>query len=75
MAEGYSVDDFKRVIDIKVAQWLNNPDMNAYLRPSTLFAPKNFENYLNENTSPKQKVATPVAKPVELNFNEGEDYG
>lgn len=75
LAEGYTVDDFKRVIDIKVAQWLNNPDMNAYLRPSTLFAPKNFENYLNENTSPKQKVATPVAKPVELNFNEGEDFG
>lgn len=75
LAEGYTVDDFKRVIDIKVAQWLNNPDMNAYLRPSTLFAPKNFENYLNENTSPKQKVATPVVKPVELNFNEGEDFG
>jgi uncharacterized phage protein (TIGR02220 family) len=46
--EGYSLDDFKRVIDVKVLQWLSNPNMNAYLRPSTLFNATNFENYLNE---------------------------
>ena len=75
LAEGYSVEDFKRVIDVKAAQWLNNPEMSAYLRPSTLFAPKNFENYLNENTAARQSAAPQSApSPVELNFNEGEDF-
>lgn len=74
LAEGYTVEDFKRVIDVKVTQWLNNPDMNSYLRPSTLFSPTNFENYLNENTTPREQ-ATPrsTPKPLELDFNQGED--
>lgn len=46
--DGFNLDDFKRVIDIKTEQWLNNTEMNKYLRPSTLFASK-FESYLNEN--------------------------
>ena len=45
--EGFNFDNFKQVIDIKVASWLNNPDMNKYLRPETLFSNK-FEGYLNE---------------------------
>lgn len=48
--EGYTIDDFKKVIDNKTKQWLNNPKMKDYLRPSTLFSGK-FENYLHE--SPK----------------------
>lgn len=48
--EGYTVDDFKRVIDIKTAEWLGNPDMDKYLRPSTLFAAGHFEGYLNQRT-------------------------
>ena len=47
IADGFTLDDFKQVIDTKVAQWRNNPDMNKYLRPQTLFGPK-FEGYLNE---------------------------
>lgn len=51
--EGYSIDDFKKVIDNKVPQWLGQFDRNGkpltqYLRPSTLFAPSHFDNYLNE---------------------------
>lgn len=45
--DGFRLDDFKRVIDIKASQWLNNPEMEAYLRPVTLFGTK-FESYLNE---------------------------
>lgn len=45
--EGFSVDDFKKVIDNKAAEWLNNPDMCKYLRPETLFGNK-FEGYLNQ---------------------------
>lgn len=52
--EGYSLDDFKKVIDNKVAEWGHEPrkgerDMRPYLRPCTLFgSSKNFENYLNQ---------------------------
>lgn len=45
--EGFTIDDFKKVIDTKTSQWLNDPKMNAYLRPATLFGTK-FEGYLNE---------------------------
>lgn len=50
--EGYTLDDFKAVIDKKVSEWGKEPDkgqkdMRPYLRPSTLFG-KNFESYLNQ---------------------------
>lgn len=45
--EGFTVDDFKTVIDKKTAAWFNNSKMKNYLRPTTLFGPK-FEEYLNE---------------------------
>ena len=44
--EGYTLDDFKAVIENKTADWLNDPDMCKFLRPETLFGPK-FESYLN----------------------------
>lgn len=44
---GFTVEDFERVIDIKCSQWLNNEKMNQCLRPRTLFSEK-FEDYLNE---------------------------
>lgn len=45
--EGFRLDDFKKVIDIKTSQWLNDTKMNSYIRPETLFGTK-FESYLNE---------------------------
>ncbi len=50
--DGYTLEDFKKVIDTKVAQWKNNTEMAKYLRPKTLFSPSNFDSYLNE--VPKQ---------------------
>lgn len=47
LKEGFSVDDFKTVIDKKTATWMNDNKMNKYLRPLTLFGTK-FEDYLNE---------------------------
>ncbi|AFQ18998.1 phage replisome organizer N-terminal domain-containing protein [Bacillus thuringiensis] len=57
--EGYKVENFKTVIDNKVSQWLGKFDregkpLNQYLRPSTLFAQKHFDNYLNETVSKPQ---------------------
>ena len=46
--DGFSVDDFKVVIDVKVKKWLNDLKMRDYLRPETLFAASHFESYLNE---------------------------
>lgn len=45
--EGRTIEDFKKVIDNKCAQWLGT-NMEMYIRPETLFAPTKFENYLNE---------------------------
>ena len=45
--EGFTLEDFKQVIDNKTAEWLNDPNMNKYLRPETLFGNK-FESYLNQ---------------------------
>lgn len=46
LKEGYTVEDFKKVVDSKSKEWLNT-DFEKYLRPATLFGTK-FENYLNE---------------------------
>lgn len=46
--ENFTLEDFKKVIDIKCAEWLHKADMNKYLRPETLFGSK-FEGYLNQN--------------------------
>jgi uncharacterized phage protein (TIGR02220 family) len=58
IAEGRTIDDFKHVIDVKVAKWKGKTwtdnrtgelaHGDDYLRPSTLFGAKNFENYVNE---------------------------
>ena len=45
--DGFSVEDCKKVIDVKTAQWLNS-EQSKYLRPETLFRPSKFESYLNE---------------------------
>jgi uncharacterized phage protein (TIGR02220 family) len=47
LSEGYTIEDFKTVIDKKVTEWLHDPKMSPYLRPQTLFAGK-FEAYLNQ---------------------------
>lgn len=44
--EGYTLDDFKAVIDKKTAEW-KGTEMDKYLRPATLFGTK-FESYLNQ---------------------------
>lgn len=46
--EGRTIDQFKAVIDKKVAEWLTDEKMHKYLRPSTLFSRTHFEEYLNE---------------------------
>ena len=53
--EGYTIEDFRKVIDIKVAQWKDDKKMDGYLRPETLFSNK-FEGYLNEKIIEDSKI-------------------
>jgi len=58
LADGFTVDDFKKVIDLKYLDWGENPHKfnkntqysNEFLRPSTLFGDK-FETYVYEALS------------------------
>lgn len=47
LAEKFTEEDFKKVIDKKVKQW-KGTKMEEFLRPQTLFGNK-FESYLNQN--------------------------
>lgn len=56
-ADGYTLEDFKQVIDNKVAEWGNSTEWSKYLRPETLFNVGKFESYLNQkNTAPNQST-------------------
>lgn len=48
--EGYTLADFKTVIDVKCAEWLKDVKMRKFLRPSTLFNATHFPEYLNQRT-------------------------
>lgn len=60
LQEGFTVDDFKTVIDKKCVEWMGT-NMEMYLRPETLFGTK-FEGYLNapitQRTTNKPQNAT-----------------
>lgn len=68
--EGNHFEDFKKVIDIKTADWLKNETYSQYLRPSTLFGPK-FDNYLNQVV--RQPKIAPGANGVK--YRGGKGYG
>jgi len=59
LAEGFTVDDFKTVIDKKCADWMGDAKMEQYLRPETLFGTK-FESYLNAKVTRQQPLNTGV---------------
>lgn len=66
--EGYTTEDFKKVIDDKSKEWLGT-EWEKYLRPSTLFSNK-FENYLvqatKKNNSNPAKANRKYLKGVEM---------
>ncbi|MDE1188226.1 MAG: conserved phage C-terminal domain-containing protein [Pantoea sp.] len=49
LAEGYEPDELKLVVDYKNEHW-RDTDQAQYLRPATLFIPKNFPGYLQSAT-------------------------
>jgi predicted phage replisome organizer/uncharacterized phage protein (TIGR02220 family) len=58
LSEGFTIDDFKTVIDKKCSEWIGT-DWEKFLRPETLFGTK-FESYLNAKTTKKNTVNTGV---------------
>lgn len=68
LQEGYTVEDFKRVIDRKCAEWMGT-EFQQYLRPATLFGTK-FENYLN---APASRRKTYGANGVEIRKPDDDD--
>lgn len=61
--EGYRLNDFKQVIDVKVAEWMST-DFQRYLCPETLFGTK-FEKYLNQ---PIKATQQPTSRLSDYNF-------
>lgn len=78
--EGYTLDDFKAVIDKKYHEWGRKPtkeelqrgvkDMRIYLRPKTLFG-SNFDVYLNQEQTEKMPAKPPVSRNLN-NFDRRE---
>jgi uncharacterized phage protein (TIGR02220 family) len=71
LSEGYTVDDFKTVIDKKCAEWMNT-EWEKYLRPETLFRPSHFESYLNQRGSPRRNGKSVSQKLIETASEETE---
>lgn len=67
LKEGFTVDDFEKVIVKKCKDWKNDSKMAKYLRPETLFGTK-FEGYLNEFDSKDNNTAVESWKNWEANL-------
>ena len=57
--DGFTLDDFKIVIDKKCEEWLGT-DFEKFLRPETLFSNK-FEGYLNQKITAKKKTLKDIS--------------
>lgn len=53
LKEGYTLEDFKQVIDTKTSEW-QGTEFAKFLRPVTLFGTK-FENYINQQPPRSRK--------------------
>lgn len=80
--EGYSKADLAKVVEFKSKQWKKDPQMNKYLRITTLFAPSHFGNYLEETNNTSQhyqpvstsgQTAEDVAKHAKDNLARAEE--
>jgi len=60
--KGYTLEQFREVIDIKTKDWKGDPKMEQYLRPSTLFRKSKFEEYIGQ--APKGKTMLETLKEI-----------
>ena len=67
LREGFTVDDFKTIIDKKYAEW-HGTEFEKFIRPSTLFVESHFDTYLNQVISTKKKTAQDEVKRFNPNL-------
>ena len=65
LKEGYTLEDFKKVVDIMSAKWIGT-EYEQYLQPQTLFGNK-MDNYLN-TTMPRRPQLLASAVDERLGF-------
>lgn len=68
LEEGYTVDNFKTVHMKKAEEWMGT-EHEKYLRPSTLYRPQNFEEYLNQKIN---KLTTPHKPEFKISWDHPE---
>ena len=52
LKEGHTEQDIIDVIERKILEWQNDPEMKQYIRPATLFNAEKFNQYIGEIGSP-----------------------
>jgi uncharacterized phage protein (TIGR02220 family) len=72
--EGYSESDLITVIDRKASEWLTDPRMNEYLRPSTLFNSEKFDGYLNSTACPASQRKSGPFIPDDNDLSWADDF-
>lgn len=63
LSEGFTLEDFKTVIDKKCAEWIGT-EWEKFLRPETLFGTK-FEGYLNANARQRRVMTAAEADDLD----------
>ena len=74
ISEGYTVEDFKKVIVKKCREWKDDSKMSAYLRPSTLFAPSHFDEYHNAPEGTTNALSGRDSKNLFNRYAQRDDY-
>ncbi len=72
--DGYTLNDFKSVIDKKCQDWIGTK-WEDYLRPETLFNETKFESYLNQRIRGSPKTSTPRKSIEDREREVREKYG
>ncbi len=67
--DGFTVDDFRIVIDKKHIEWGNDSKYCKYLRPETLFRPSHFESYLNQKDVKPETAASGISQEMSELYN------
>ena len=62
LSDNFSIEDCKKVIDIKYEEWKDDDYMKSKISIQTFFRPSNFERYLNQEVI---KVSTATADRFE----------
>lgn len=64
--QGYSLDQFKLVIDTRCKAWKNDAKTREWLRPKTLFEPSKFESYLGAIDNSPEMSRTPDETAIRI---------